>query len=98
MKENIYEVVRRLCVIFFLLILIIVLQTFLIWIAKDVLVPTSNNIRQVEKEKDSYADDSITEYIDTETGVHYLLHVDTGGITPRYNHDGSIMTDDNKNE
>ena len=96
MKENIFEAVRSLCVIFFLLILIIVLQMFLVWIVKDVLVPTSNNIQQVEK--DSYADDSITEYIDTETGVHYLLHIDTGGITPRYNHDGSIMIDDNKNE
>lgn len=97
MKEDIFEIVKRLCEIFFILILIIALSTGLVLIVKYCLNPTkSDNIQQIEK--DSYTYDCISEYIDTETGVHYLLNLDTGGITPRYNHDGSIMTDDNKNE
>lgn len=39
---------------------------------------------------DSFA---IKDYVDPETGVHYLLYEDgdAGGICPRYNADGSIM-------
>lgn len=41
----------------------------------------------------------IMEYIDNETGVHYLIYRESvykgasGGITPRYNADGSLYTD-----
>lgn len=43
----------------------------------------------------SFQDSRIWDYIDPETGVHYLIyyHSDGGGITVRYNEDGSIMTD-----
>ena len=38
---------------------------------------------------------SVWDYIDPETGVHYLIYYypDGGSITVRYNKDGSIMTD-----
>lgn len=41
----------------------------------------------------------VYDYVDSETGVHYLLYSfydangATGGITPRLNPDGSIMVD-----
>ena len=40
----------------------------------------------------------VADYIDPETGVHYLLlHWTYGsGICPRYNADGSLMVEDNK--
>lgn len=36
---------------------------------------------------------SVCDYIDPETGVHYLLYKkgDSGGICPRYNADGTLM-------
>lgn len=38
------------------------------------------------------------EYIDEETGVHYLMYVyrNSVNISVRYNADGTIMTDQNK--
>lgn len=40
--------------------------------------------------------DNVSEYIDTETGVHYLVVFDNdsmNAICPRYNKDGNIMID-----
>ena len=49
-----------------------------------------------ELQKDS--DENVDEYVDSVTGVHYLLYSsgaygETSGITPRLNPDGSIMID-----
>lgn len=41
---------------------------------------------------DGLDDRTVTEYIDGETGVHYF-YTFYGGLTPRYNADGSLMTD-----
>lgn len=42
-----------------------------------------------------YADDEISDYVDPETGVHYLLYdgYNGCGISVRYNADGTIMVD-----
>lgn len=42
-----------------------------------------------------YANDEISDYVDPETGVHYLLYdgYEGCGITVRYNADGTIMVD-----
>lgn len=42
-----------------------------------------------------YASDEISDYVDPETGVHYLLYdgYNGCGITVRYNADGTIMVD-----
>ena len=38
---------------------------------------------------------TICEFVDPDTGVHYLYHSsEKGGITPRLNKDGSVMTTD----
>lgn len=34
----------------------------------------------------------IREFVDPDTGVHYLIYDRYGGITPRLNSDGSVMT------
>jgi hypothetical protein len=41
--------------------------------------------------------ESITIYVDEETGVNYMLYdgYDSGGITPRYNEDGSLYVTGN---
>jgi hypothetical protein len=46
----------------------------------------------VESEDKSYI---VSDYKDPETGVHYLIYSDgyQGGITVRYNADGTIMID-----
>lgn len=36
----------------------------------------------------------VKEYIDSETGVHYLRDIYRGGLTPRLNSDGTIMIDE----
>lgn len=40
--------------------------------------------------------DVIYEFIDPDTGVHYLIYhsIEKGGITPRLNKDDSVMTTD----
>ena len=42
-----------------------------------------------------WSDTGIVEYVDPETGVHYLIYSSgsVGGITVRYNADGTIMVD-----
>lgn len=39
----------------------------------------------------------VKDYVDPATGVHYLMHVGYGhgGMSVRYNADGTIMTDNN---
>ena len=41
--------------------------------------------------------DSVVDYVDPTTGVHYLLFIgyNRGGMSVRYNADGTIMTDSN---
>ena len=52
----------------------------------------SNNNKVRKNNNDKYG---ITDYKDPETGVHYLIYDDgySGGITVRYNADGTITVD-----
>ena len=36
---------------------------------------------------------NISEYRDSQTGVHYFIHTSEGGISVRYNADGSVFVD-----
>ena len=36
----------------------------------------------------------VREYVDSETGVHYLRDAYKGGLTPRLNSDGTVMVDE----
>lgn len=103
MKERMKEIfkdvadVGRLffsCLILILIIigLVVILYKTVTYLSNSQNITTSDNIRQVKN--DSY----IYEYIDKDTGVHYLITLDTGGITPRLNNDGSVMIDDNENK
>lgn len=48
--------------------------------------------REVQKKS---SDIGVVDYVDPETGVHYLIYSVSyqGGITVRYNADGTIMVD-----
>ena len=52
----------------------------------------ASNNNKVRKNNNEYG---ITDYKDPETGVHYLIYDDgySGGITVRYNANGTIMVD-----
>jgi len=47
--------------------------------------------------KEPIQDKDVTEYIDKETGIHYLIYRDVNGVgmSVRYNKDGSIMKENN---
>lgn len=59
-----------------------------------------HEIRNYDEAFDGYTQSYVYDYVDPETRVHYLIIRDTyynsgrGGITVRYNSDGTIMVDD----
>lgn len=70
------------------IITVLLLSTVIIGVACSKKNDTRSNLSV--NDADSF---SIKDYVDPETGVHYLLYEDgdAGGICPRYNADGSIM-------
>ena len=57
-------------------------------------------VRKVPDYLECFTSANIYDYVDPDTGVHYLVFRDTsyqsgrGGITPRLNSDGTLMVDD----
>ena len=62
----------------------------------SLLVGCDNDFKKVDGNKT----DNIQVYVDPETGVNYLIYADykSGGITVRYNADGSIMVTEKEGE
>lgn len=64
----------------------------------------SNMVTTEEPKLPEVSDSDIYEYIDEETGVHYLIYSYTsmysgaGGMTPRLNADGSVMVNEVENK
>ena len=89
---------KRMLFVVFSLALVFVLAGCSLNDALDELQNTHEG-EQREVEYASYAH-CVYDYIDSETGVHYLLYSfynangETGGITPRLNPDGSVMVDE----
>ena len=59
---------------------------------------TNTTISKIPNYSDNFISANVYDYVDPETGVHYLIFRDNhpngmGGITPRLNSDGTIMVD-----
>lgn len=69
----------------------IILSTLMIF---TIIVSCSCDDTEYEVTQSKSLNPDIYEYIDQETGVHYLVYkgVKMGGITVRYNADGSLYT------
>lgn len=63
----------------------------------DIDAKLDNTVTTEKPEISEIYDSNIYEYVDKETGVHYLIYsykggyAGMGGITPRLNADGSVM-------
>lgn len=79
---------------FFTIILLIGLTTLSIFGCSNTV-----NAEQYQMEINKLYNNDIYEFVDPDTGVHYLVYSRSapskgmGGITPRLNVDGSIMVD-----
>lgn len=80
----------------FCVLLVFLLSFSAVGCAKN--TPGMQDTPKIKQVKNDY----IYEFIDNETGVHYLVysydpgHSGMGGITPRLNSDGSVMTEQTK--
>lgn len=78
---------------------LILLVTMIIFVF--LLVGCVTNVSEASDNKaiERVSDRSIYEYVDPDTGVHYLIYSEAssragmGGMAPRLNSDGSVMTD-----
>lgn len=83
-------------------ILLVVFSLALVFVLAGCSLDDLQNRHEGKQREVRYASYShcVYDYVDSETGVHYLLYSfydangATGGITPRLNPDGSIMVDE----
>lgn len=73
---------------FYVLILFIIFAIFIVACSLE----SNDTNEEVKRTGTSYC---VHDYVDPETGVHYLIYQGgyQGGITVRYNADGTIMVD-----
>lgn len=87
---------RRICLLMVLILLVSITGCGVKEKAEERLIVEEVQNNKIEKTSNS---EYIKEYVDPETGVHYLIYSykagygGMGGMCPRYNKDGTLYTD-----